>query len=193
MRALLACIRVALFTTQLLLAFIRVAQATTRHYSRVESVPHVLRDLYERYASPEWVARMRGSGRLPGCEYGVFGSTEDVLRRRMQEADAAVAARVASIARTGLDAVELEVKEHLEEHLDDFVIQMSHAYKGCIQNGRMVLVPRSHWQRFDGLIWHRAQLPDWYDLSQRKLKGPRWCEFVGRLCTCARLVPRRGV
>ena len=78
---------------------------------------------------------MRGSGRLPGCEYGVFGSTEDVLRRRIQEADAAVAARVASIARTGLDAVELEVKEHLEEHLDDFVIQMSHAYKGCIQNG----------------------------------------------------------
>ena len=130
---------------------------------------------------------------LPGCEYGVFGSTEDVLRRRLQEADAAVAARIASIARTGLDAVELEVKEHLEEHLDDFVIQMSHAYKGCIQNGRMVLVPRSHWQRFDGFIWHRAQLPDWYDLSQQKLKGPRWCEFVGRLCTCARLVPRRGV
>jgi hypothetical protein len=97
-------------------------------------------------------------------------------RQRYEQAEAA---RADAIAQLALDAVELEVLQLLEERLDSFVIQMSHAYKGCLQNGRMVLVPRSPYNRFDGFIWHETKLPGWYEYAQQQLVGPRWRELEG--------------
>ena len=75
------------------------------------------------------------------------------------------------MVQSGLDPVQFEVKELLEERLDGFVIQMSNCYHEHVRDGRMVLVPVSQHQRFDGFIWRRTRLPNWYRKAQRELRG----------------------
>ena len=88
-----------------------------------------------------------------------------------QEKAVAGLRRAVAMVQSGLDPVQFEVKELLEERLDAFVIQMSRCYDEHVRDGRMVLVPTSQHRSFDGFIWRRSRLPDWYFKAQRVLSG----------------------
>ena len=96
---------------------------------------------------------------------------EQAPLRAAQEKAAAGIRRAVAMVQSGLDPVQFEVKELLEERLDAFVIQMARCYDEHVRDGRMILVPASQHRSFDGFIWRRSRLPDWYCRAQRELSG----------------------
>ena len=71
-------------------------------------------------------------------------------------------------AERGVDA---EVALWLEERLDWFEAGLTQYYHVQNRDGRMVLVPKSKHQHFDGFIERRSEVPYWYAQAATDVAG----------------------